>query len=123
MAERREALNNDRKNYPNGFKFPMCLLEENLKVLNVQLNQCSRLCQSCTNIVRGLYKGLSKATTPWKDSTMINGQFDSFLAFQESYIGLVRDFANKLMKETIILSQINAENAISFFDSHLCLLS
>lgn len=114
IAERREALNNNRENYPNGFEFPLSLLEENLKVLNVQFNQCLRLWQSCINVVREFYKNLPKATTPWKDSTIINGQFNSFLAFQESYIGLVRDFSNKFMKETINLSDKRRESYLIF---------
>lgn len=120
MAEKRELKNNDG-DYSNGFEFALSLWKENLKVLNVQLNEWLNLGQNYTNAVREFYEDLPKATTPWRDSKVIKGQFDRFVAFQRNYIGMVRDFSDKFMKETINLSQRNAEKAFSFLDSYFSL--
>lgn len=123
MVERREPLKNNHCNYPNGLEFALSLWEENLKVLNAQLNEWLSVGQGYTNAVREFYENLPKATTPWRDSKDISGQFDCFVAFQRNYIGLVRDFSDKFMRRTINLSQRNAEKAFSFFDSYFSLFS
>jgi|SRR5919109_185934 hypothetical protein len=123
MAEKREALKNNYRSYPNGFEFALSLWEESIKILNTQLNGWLALGQNYTNTVREFYENLPKATTPRRDSKIINSQFDRLVAFQRSYIDLVRGFSDKFMKETINLSQKNTEKAFSFFDSYFNLFN
>ena len=92
MAEKREALKSNYGSYISGLEFALSLWKENLKPLNTQFNEWLTLGQSYTNAEREFH--------------------------QRKYIGLVRDFSDNFIKETINPSRRNTEKAFSSFDSY-----
>ncbi|HLE24515.1 MAG TPA: hypothetical protein VI935_02560 [Thermodesulfobacteriota bacterium] len=108
-----------REKYLNGFKLPLSLWEENLKVLGTQVEQWHKFQEDYINAVIEFYEKFPS----WNgDSKATNSHFEYFTAFQKNYVSLVIGASDRFMKQTLNIIQKNVEHASSLFDSYPNLL-
>ena len=87
-----------RDGYLDSFKMPFSLWESYLRFLNAQLKLGQNFQQDC---IRAATEFLDRFPSWNGDSKAMNGNFESFVAFQREYVDLVTDISKRFMKETL----------------------